>query len=432
MKSILTLLAAAGSFAAVAIAQTPSYYVIDLGTLGGGTSSFANYVNDNRFIAGDAGDANGTQQAVVWWGPFLIDLGTPGLNSAVFGIDATGSLASIAGEIATKDPNNENFCAYGTGLECQSFLYSRGVMTQLPTLGGNNSTTGNVNSKGEIAGIAETGTKDPDCPTATTFSGTGPQLYDYEAVVWGPKPGDIRQLKPLPGDTVGLALWINDNGQAVGASGTCANSELPPLAFGAHAVLWDPDGTPHDLGNLGSTVLNMALGINNQGQVTGASALNDQAIPPQGHHAFLWTSATGMQDLGALPGDVASVGAAINDAGDVVGTSLDGDGNPSPYLWHNGAMSNLNDLIAGSINSSLFLLVPSAINNSGEITGFGVTEAGDLHGFLAVPATWTLSDHHVLPDESDASASGPKARPALSEHAAMLLQHFAGRSMGLR
>ena len=382
MKSLLTSIAAGSLLAALAAAQPSRYSVIDLGTLVGGTSSsYANYLNDNRLVAGSAAAADGTQQAVLWGGPFRMDIGTPGLNSGIFGVNLSGQ-ASINAEISTKDPLNENFCAFGTGLECESFVWQRGVLTQLPTLGGNNATIGNINSKGEIPGAAETKVLDPACPTAVTVAGTGPQYYDYEAVVWGPAPGAIRQLQPLPGDTVGIALWINDNSQAVGASGTCDNTVLPPLTLGPHAVMWDADGTPRDLGNLGSKVINMALSINNHGQVTGVSSVNDQATPAQGHHAFLWASATGMQDLGALPGDVATVGSMINDAGDVVGQSMDANGNPRAFLWHNGVMSDLNDLAAGS---SLYLLFATAINSHGEVSGFGATAKGDVHGFLAIP-----------------------------------------------
>ncbi|HUI81807.1 MAG TPA: hypothetical protein VLY24_27985 [Bryobacteraceae bacterium] len=425
MKRILISLAAASLLAGPAIAQ-PRYFVIDLGTLPGGTSSMGNYLNDNRLVAGNAADANGTQQAVFWWGPFMIDIGTPGLNSVLLGFNSNGQ-ASISAEIATKDPNNENFCAYGTGVECQTFLYNRGAMIQLPTLGGNNSTVGNINSKGEIAGAAENTTQDPACPTAVTFSGTGPQLLDYEAVVWGPKPGDIRELHPLTGDTVGMALWINDKSQAVGASGTCANTELPPLAFGSHAVLWDADGTPHDLGNLGSTAINMALSINNQGQVSGVSSVTGDATPAQGHHAFLWTSTTGMRDLGTLPGDVASVGAMLNDAGDVVGTSLDPMQNPTPFLWHDGAMSNLNDL---AVNSSLYLLIASAINDHEEITGFGVTGKGDLHAFLAVPIGVGFSPRDLVTTGAESRESAPHARPILSDNARAFLLRFGGAYIG--
>ena len=54
-------------------------------------------------------------------------------------------------------------------------------------------------------------------------------------------------------------------------SGTCGNSLLPPLAYGPHAVLWEADGSVHDLGNLGGAVTNMALAMNNKGQILAAA-----------------------------------------------------------------------------------------------------------------------------------------------------------------
>ena len=54
-----------------------------------------------------------------------------------------------------------------------------------------------------------------------------------------------------------------------------------------------------------------------------------------------------MRDLGALSGDVQSAGLSINNEGEVVGPSLDEDGNPTAYVWRNGAMSDLNSLVIG-------------------------------------------------------------------------------------
>ena len=253
-------------------------------------------------------------------------------------------------------------------------------MTRLRTLGGNNGTVGVINSRGEMAGIAENRTRDPEC--------VSPQVLDFQAVIWGPRPGEIRELALLPGDSVGMALGINDKGQAVGGSGRCGNTILPPLATAPHAVLWEKDGSVHYLGSLGGTDINMALSLNNHGQVVGASA------PPGGTspfdaHAFLWTRETGMRDLGTLPGDVASFGSAINDDGDVVGGSFDADGNPRAFVWENGVMHSLDDPLIAP-DSPLFLLIATAINSRGEIVGFGVTGAGEVHGFLATPRS---SDH---------------------------------------
>jgi probable HAF family extracellular repeat protein len=392
MKTILTSIAAGSLLAALALAQPPRYTVTDLGTLPGGNFSQASFVSDNGFISGLATVADGSQHAVLWYQGRIIDISKPGLlgpNSGAFGINVRGQ-ASFEGE-GSKDPNNENFGAYGTGLKTLPFFWQGGVLTPLPLLGGNNGSVGQINNQGQIPGIAENSTRDPECPREVSVSGTGPQVLDFVGVIWGPRQGEIRVLRPLPGDTVGMSLWINDLGQAVGASGRCGNTVLPPLAFGPHAVLWERDGSVTDLGNLGGTSLNIGLSINNLGQVVGFSSLTDQGSPFNGTHAFLWTRESGkMRDLGTLPGDVVAGGQGINDRGQVVGPSFDADGNPRGFLWQNGVMSDLNTLISGG--SPLFLLDAGAINNRGEIVGFGATEAGDVHAFLATPSNAFVSE----------------------------------------
>ncbi len=406
MKPVLISIAASGLLAAFATAQPPRYTVRDLGTLRGGTFSQASFVNNKGVITGVATAANGAQHAALWYDGWIGDFGPPafgGPNSEAFGVNESGQADALS-ETAVKDPNGEDFCGYGTHLACLPFLWQNGVTTPLPTLGGNNGTVGQINNRGQIIGAAENNTRDPTCPP--------PQALDYEAVIWGPGQGEIRVLPPLPGDSVGVALWINDNGQAVGASGSCADTALPPLAFGPHAVLWEKDGSVHDLGNLGGT-MNIALSINNQGQVVGASTLPG-ATTPQAAHAFLWTTETGIRDLGALPGDVASGGVGINDGGEVVGASFDASGNPRAFLWRNAVMTDLNTAVPGA---PLFLLFATAINSRGEIVGFGATSSGDVHAFLATPSSEENNSESLSP-----MTQAPAGPSVLSDEARKLLQ----------
>jgi hypothetical protein len=228
--------------------------------------------------------------------------------SQIASVPLPSSLEHVHVETSLKDSNKENFCGYGTGLQCLVFTWRFGAgMTALPTLGGTNASFGAINNLGEVSGYAETSHKDPACPGKVAVNGTGPQLFDFEPVIWGPRPGQIRQLSLLPGDTVAMALGINDYGQAVGTSGTCANTIVPGFGAGPHAVLWQRDGSVADLGNLGGTVNTgilaagtVAWTINNRGMLAGQSDLpGDKAF-----HPFLWTRETGMMDLGVLPGDL--------------------------------------------------------------------------------------------------------------------------------
>jgi probable HAF family extracellular repeat protein len=80
-------------------------------------------------------------------------------------------------------------------------------------------------------------------------------------------------------------------------------------------------------------------------------------------HAFLWTKREAKCWIWSLfPG--------IN-------------GNPRAFLWKDGRMTDLNELVPA--NSPLHLLTAFGINDAGEIAGFGVTGSGDLHAFLATP-----------------------------------------------
>ena len=209
----------------------------------------------------------------------------------------------------------------------------------------------------------------------------GCPVFEFKPVIWD--NGMIQQL-PLPaGDSVGGALAINDEGQAVGISGTCTpfNQNLGLYVKDSHALLWQ-NGVVTDLGNLGGDGGfggNHACAINNYGQVVGHSNLaGDTAF-----HAYLWNKERGMKDIGTLSGDFASLALGINDAGVVVGASLDPNFNSRAFLWENGEMTDLNNVIPA--NSELYLQQAKSINASGEITGVGANGAGELHGFLATP-----------------------------------------------
>ena len=244
-------------------------------------------------------------------------------------------------------------------------------MTKLPTLGGANGYANMINNRGDVVGLAQNNTQDPGCPVSR-----------FEPVIW--ENGAIRKLPTPSGAPYGVAAQINDNGQVVGAAGACGafNSNTGLYLVENYALLWEKDGSVHDLGNLGGTGANAgnhACALNNQGQVVGHSELpNDTTF-----HGFLWTRETGMRDLGTLPGDPASLALGINDRGEVVGASLDASFNPRALLCEEGVMTDLNTRIAAN-PSGLYLLLAVSINSRGEIVGLAVTSAG-LHGFLATP-----------------------------------------------
>ena len=197
----------------------------------------------------------------------------------------------------------------------------------------------------------------------------------------------------------------------MGASGDCSkfSPQLLHKLQPVHAILWQ-NGTATNLGNLGGTGRaygNIALGLNQLGQVVGNSDLAGDKT----NHAFLWTKEKGIQDLGTLPGDVNSAGISINDRGEVVGVSLDANANLRAYHWQSGKMADLNTLIAG--DTSLYLVLACYINAAGEITGLAFdTASNDLHGFLATPT-----------GDATGSSSAASSRPLiLSEDTRRLMQ----------
>ena len=346
--------------------EKPQYTVTDLGVLGKGNNATSNDMNSIGWVAGQSNLVpNGPQHAALWYGAGpLVDLGTlGGLNSGADGPNLYGE-AAVGSELATADPDKEDFCAFGTHLVCRGAIWRYGKLTPLPNLpGGRNSNAFEVNNLGQVAGWSENGVRDSTCAT-----GTPSQVFRYEAVKWEPN-GQIHVLRPLPGDTVAFAMGLNDFGQAVGSSGTCATQGLPPgHVNGLHAVLWEADGTPKDLGRFGDkdhAMSNNASSINDLGDVVGTSEANDCTV-----HSFLWTKAKGRQDLGTLTPaaflTVAGCCRTVNNLDEVVGFSIDPNGSTA-FRWKDGHMKDLNTLIPA--NSPLHLLGAYSINDEGEIAG---------------------------------------------------------------
>jgi len=341
------------------------YYPITLDSLGGSVSFAINVNNSGQSSGSSLLTGNQIVHAQAWiYPPRTIDLGTlGGPNSEIIQYNH-GRAGRFVGwsETSATDPYDENYCGFGTSHICLGFNWQHGKMTSLPTLGGNNDQANDLNERGQIAGDSETTTEDPTC--------NPPQVFDYLGVIWQPN-GTITSLPPYPGDTVSYAYTITQSGQlAVGYSGSCA-------APATHAVLWQNASSPIDLGSLGGSV-NLALDINNRGQVTGNSNLSGNTAT----HSFLWQNGT-ISDLGTLPGDVDSFTGGINDEGQVVGESCDASGDCRGYLWQNGTMYDLNTLVPPSDN--LDIPFGSNINDRGEITGATVNAQGVEQALLLIP-----------------------------------------------
>jgi probable HAF family extracellular repeat protein len=322
------------------------------------------------------------------------DLGTLGGPNSDVQWPNKNDHGQIAGfsETAAMDPFGESWSCTAftptgipTGHVCTGFVWQFGVMTGLPTLGGNNGFASGENNLGQIVGWAETTVHDSSCVL--------PQVFQFLPVVYGPGVAQITQLPTFVqsgiADPDGAATAINDNGQIVGISGTCDNSVG---AFSAmHALLWE-NGNVINLGNLGGKGWNTPMAINHRGDIiVGFSDLAGDVsggVLSPNFHAFIWTKESGkMTDIGVLPGDALSEALDVNDQGQVVGVSF-----PSfhAFIYENGKMTDLNTLMPK--NSPMLLIEATGINESGEITGEaciivdgGCPLGNNIPAYLAVP-----------------------------------------------
>jgi len=185
------------------------YTITDLGPVGG-TPGQPYSIANNGLVSVAAANPDGTMHAALWYKGSITDIGTPGLggpNSAAFGVNERGQ---AVGQAETSIANGEDFCGFNfygfpSVSACLPFLWHNGVMRKLSTLGGANGFANSINNRGEVAGLAETTITDPapGCP-----------VFQFRPVMW--KNGVIQELQTYPGDSDGVAAFINDKGQAVG------------------------------------------------------------------------------------------------------------------------------------------------------------------------------------------------------------------------
>jgi probable HAF family extracellular repeat protein len=348
-------------FCAVRFACGESYYVQDLGTLGG-NSSQAYALNNSGQVVGFSNISNNVYAHAVLFsgtGSNNIDLDSQGPVSYTGEARGINDSGQIIGWAYTSSGRNEATLFTASG------KVNLGDLCNSPTA----SEAQAINGAGTVIGYAD------DC------------FYTAQGCRFSGQGSNNVSLGGIGGGINGVAYDINASGQIVGY-GTRSDNEAQ------HATLFSGLNNV-DLGTLGG-FNSHAYGINNAGQIVGDSALPGNSI----FHAVLF-SGTGSNniDLGSL-GGISCHANAINNSGEIVGNSYPATNNNSVYhafIYKNGVMSDINGLLlAGSGFSNIRLIengsrVPGrAINDSGQIAAVGEI-GGRTHAVLLTPVLRKIS-----------------------------------------
>jgi probable HAF family extracellular repeat protein len=290
------------------------------------------------------------------------DIGTLG------GGESRGLSVNNSGQVTGRSRLYVNSYAYN-----HAYLYDGGTLGDLGTAAGADAESWGygINASGQIVGWGESATGHTHGFVWTDLNADGQG-----------DPSEFVDIPPITGFT-SYARAINDSGQVAGTSHTGTG-----LLKYEHAYRWT-DGNANgqvdagemlDLGTLGgSTVKSYGYGINNNGDVVGWS---DTDTPSQ-DHAFVYTNTYGLVDIGTL-GGANSAAHAINDSGQVTGYAFDGSGDKFAILWQDvnangqsdaGEMLNLGTL--GGVSS-----IGYSISEAGDVVGQSLTSTGDSHAFL--------------------------------------------------
>ena len=223
----------------------------------------------------------------------------------------------VAGSADTSVPNHPNSCTIfcGGAFIAHAFLWSKGVLHELRSLPGSNTSNANwISDSGLVAGFSETEAIDP-------LLG----VREEHAVLW--KDGEIIDLGTLEGGHKSVAFTVNSRGQVAGAA---FNTVPDPFTGGTQmrTFLWE-NGVMRDLGTLGGPDAGIVgsfkgnVEMNERGQVVACSFTNSTINPVTGTPTvdpFLWDKEQGMIDLGTL-GGTSGCAIYLNNRGQVVGYS---------------------------------------------------------------------------------------------------------------
>lgn len=276
--------------------------------------------------------------------------------------------------------------------------WKAGKIVNLGALGGNQSSAAAANRRGDVVGVALNSNVEP-FPNRSPylgflFFGYGTQA---RAVLW--RNGKMRDLETLGGPS-SIALFVNEDGLVAGASdvdyASYATIENPDGGPTIHPFLWH-EGRMRDLiadapaGMFGGTYGTVTW-LNDRGQVTGTMNLTGDTT----WRSFLWDGGV-VTDLGTL-GGTKTTSWWLSENGAVVGRSdvtevcaFCPPGNQKqlfhPFLWQHGVMTDLG-LLPGDTAGTAY-----SINRHEQIVGrslpcLGVQPNGECRGRVHHAFLW--------------------------------------------
>jgi probable HAF family extracellular repeat protein len=340
-----------------------AYRLVDLGTLGGASSTGFD-INNNNQVVGSAQTEIGASRAFLFKDANGNGVADPGEMTNLGAL--TGHASSYAYGL------NDDGIPVGTSLDSagneRAVRYEPGGgATDLNLGDGSNARA--INDAGDIVGSA-------------MFN-----VINFTAFHRSPS-GTVTNLGTLSSGLYGdsEAYGINADGAIVGWTSTDvgdsgfvrpSGGNMTPIGFPgpppglAYAYAWD---------------------INAAGQVVG-EGFNSAGE----YRAFLYDG-DAIRDLGVLPGFNASMALGLNARGDVVGILEPAAGQNHAFVYQAGVMKDLNDLIPQG--SGWVLTEARAINDAGAIVANGVSPTGQNRAVLLIsdttPPSVTSAHFHYL------------------------------------
>ncbi len=324
-------------------AQEHAYTVTDMGA--DGTINQTWSLSQSGGFAVGYSEVGDHDEGFVFDGTSTVFIGTPGglSRSDLLGVNALGH---AVGKLGTVHENGDAFLWTPGG--------SRGHIERLGTLGGSRSAAYAINDLDQIVGW-------------TKLAGD----LESRPFLW--ESGVMTPL-PLLGGTLGQATWINNAGQIVGGSTTDVDG------LQQFAVLWN-EGTVTRLPPFHPGLNNIANYIHDNGDIAGSIRLPRGGGLGPAVRAAIWRDAELYLDLGTLADgtpteeEATSWASGVNADGVVVGMSVNADRNLVPFVYRDGELQQLDQLVPDGWQ---FVFVGSGgINDASQIavSGFipGVT-----------------------------------------------------------